>query len=230
MQKSESIKNIVPAIISVMRDVKGMEKNSKVGSGANSYDGTKDQDVKEVFNEVMAEYGLCIVPTGVNETTDINTWTEKTQYGDKQRQNVFTRVTTSYLLMHVSGEWIELAGYGHGADPQDKSAGKATTYALKNVLLYSFLTPVGKIDDTDTTHSDDLPIKKPQQMTPKQATPPQKQHFVTQVTMNVVKSWKGGTFSKMNGKDTIWVDGVEYWMTPEQSEKLKKDPRYKDIK
>ena len=51
---------------------------------------------------------------------------------------------------------MQIAGYGHGVDPQDKGAGKATTYALKNALLYTFLTPVGKIDDTDTTHSNDI--------------------------------------------------------------------------
>ena len=54
-----------------------------------------------------------------------------------------------------------MASDGHGVDPQDKGAGKATTYSLKNCLLYTFLTPVGKIDDTDTTHSDDIkpPVK-----------------------------------------------------------------------
>jgi hypothetical protein len=66
--------------------------------------------------------------------------------------------------LHESGESVELAGYGHGVDPQDKGAGKATTYALKNCLLYTFLTPVGKIDDTETTHSNDIaapaPVKK----------------------------------------------------------------------
>jgi hypothetical protein len=53
-----------------------------------------------------------------------------------------------------------LAGYGHGVDSQDKGAGKATTYAMKNMLLYSFMTPVGKIDDTETTHSEDISIKR----------------------------------------------------------------------
>ena len=62
------------------------------------------------------------------------------------------------MLLHTSGESIELAGYGHGVDPQDKGAGKATTYALKNTLLYTFLTPVGKIDDSDTEHSQDKPV------------------------------------------------------------------------
>ena len=48
------MKNISKAIIKVMQEVKGMEKNSRVGSGNMAYNGTKDQDVKEVFNDVLA--------------------------------------------------------------------------------------------------------------------------------------------------------------------------------
>lgn len=143
---------IALAIIAVMQEVKGMEKNSTVGSGNYAYNGTKDQDVKEVFNTALANNGLCILPTDIQETTDVNRW----EANGKQKQNVFTKVVTKYLLLHSSGESIELAGYGHGVDSQDKAAGKATTYALKNCLLYTFLTPVGKIDDTETTHSNDI--------------------------------------------------------------------------
>jgi hypothetical protein len=145
------MKNLAKAVIAVMKEVKGMEKNSRVGTGNSAYDGTKDKDVKEVFNEKLAEHGLCILPTGIEETTQIDRWIDP-QYGG-QKQSVFTKVTTKYLLLHESGESQEIFGYGHGVDPQDKGAGKATTYALKNLLLYTFLTPVGKIDDTDTTHS-----------------------------------------------------------------------------
>ena len=153
------MKEISKAILNVMKEVKGMEKNSKVGAGASSYDGTKDQDVKEVFNDAMQRNGLCILPTEINESTQVDRWEESTSYGIKQKQSVFTKVTTKYLLLHESGESIELAGYGHGVDSQDKGAGKATTYALKNCLLYTFLTPVGKIDDTDLTHSNDIKQK-----------------------------------------------------------------------
>lgn len=146
------MKNISKAILSVMKEVKGMEKNSRVGTGYYAYDGTKDQDVKEVFNEQLAKNGLCIVPTSIEEETEVSRWTED----NKQKQSVFTKVKTKYLLLHESGESIELSGYGHGVDAQDKGAGKATTYALKNCLLLSFLTPVGKMDDTDTTHSNDI--------------------------------------------------------------------------
>lgn len=144
---------LVAAIIKVMQAVKGMEKNSKVGSGNYGYSGTKDQDVKEVFNTALAENGLCIVPTDIQEETKIDRWMDG---NGKPKQSVFTKVKTKYFLMHTSGQYVELSGYGHGVDTQDKGAGKATTYALKNCLLYTFLTPVGKIDDTETTHSEEI--------------------------------------------------------------------------
>lgn len=155
------MKNIAIAINEVMRAVKGMEKNSVVGAGKTSYSGTKDSDVKEVFNEHLAKNGLSMMPIDIQEETEISSWIEETKYGPKRKQSVFTKVKVKYLLLHESGESIKLCGYGHGVDSQDKGAGKATTYAMKNCLLYTFLTPVGKIDDTDTTHSNDIevPIK-----------------------------------------------------------------------
>jgi len=157
------MKNISKAIIAVMQDVKGMEKNSSVGSGKNAYNGTKDQDVKEVFNTALVNHGLCILPIDIQEETKIDRWEGQDPWkADKKKmfQSVFTKVKTKYLLLHESGESIELSGYGHGVDPQDKGAGKATTYALKNCLLYTFLTPVGKIDDTETTHSEEIETPK----------------------------------------------------------------------
>ncbi len=155
------MKNLAKAIIQVMKEVKGMEKNSNVGSGRNSYNGTKDQDVKEVFNDALAKNGLCILPIDIKEETRVDRWEQEYNGQKQQKQSVFTKVTTKYMLLHESGESIELAGYGHGVDPQDKGAGKATTYALKNCLLYTFLTPVGKIDDTETTHSENIPTPQP---------------------------------------------------------------------
>ena len=151
------MKNLAKAVIQVMAEVKRMEKTSNVGAGRNSYKGTKDQDVKEVFNNALEKAGLCMIPISIEDTVQVDRF--ETEYnGQKQtKQSVFTTVKTKYLLLHTSGESIEVAGYGHGVDPQDKGAGKATTYALKNALLYTFLTPVGKMPDTDETHSDEIP-------------------------------------------------------------------------
>ncbi len=139
-----------------MQEVKGIDKSMTVGSGTYSYKGVSDQVVKEILQPAMIKNGLSIVPTNVEAKVTTDRWVD----GGKQKQSTFTEVTTEYLLIHSSGESIKLAGYGHGVDNQDKGAGKATTYALKYALLYTFLIPTGKIDDADTTHSDEVEVPK----------------------------------------------------------------------
>lgn len=156
---------ITKAILAVMDEVKGIEKTMDVGTGQSSYKGVSDKVVKEVLRPAMIKNGLVIVPTAVEAKATTDRWEETIQYGSnppqtKQKQSTLTEVTTKYLLVHSSGESIELAGYGHGVDSQDKGAGKATTYALKMALLYTFLIPTGKIDDADSTHSDDMDVPK----------------------------------------------------------------------
>ena len=153
---------LAKAVLSVMNDVKGMEKKSKVGTGSSTYDGTRYVDVAEVFNDSMVKNGLVILPIDIQEEVKIDRWGEEDPWSKtepkamNQKQSVFTKVVVKYLLLHESGESQQLVGYGHGVDTQDKGAGKATTYALKNCLLYTFLTPVGKIEDTDKTKSREI--------------------------------------------------------------------------
>lgn len=157
------MKNLVKAILAVMKDVENIDKNMSVGTGTSSYKGVSDKDVKLAIGKSMQKHGLVMLPIGIEPTVKIERWEEETYYngqksGVKTKQSVFTEVKTKYILMHDSGESQIIEGYGHGVDSQDKSAGKATTYALKNTLLYSFLVPTGSIDDTDTKHSEDHPI------------------------------------------------------------------------
>lgn len=155
------MKLISQAILEVMKEVKNVEKTMNVGTGQSSYKGVSDKVVKEVLQPAMAKHGLSILPIAVEAKTTTERWEESSTYNNqpqvKQKQSTFTEVTTKYLLLHSSGESIELAGYGHGVDSQDKGAGKATTYALKYALLYTFLIPTGKIDDADNEHSEELP-------------------------------------------------------------------------
>lgn len=161
------MKNLAKAIINVMNDVKGIDKSMTVGSGNHSYKGVPDQEVKKIIGTSMAKNGLSILPIGVEPKTTISRWEESQVWNGKetikQKQSVFTEVVTKYLLLHESGESQEISGYGHGTDPQDKGAGKSTTYALKYALLYTFLVPTGKIDDTDTTHSNSIATPTPKQ-------------------------------------------------------------------
>lgn len=158
------MKNLTKAILSVMREVKGIDKSMTVGTGSTSYKGVSDQEVKKIIGEAMAKNGLVLLPISVEPKTEVSRYEEESTWNGKtsvrQKQSVFTEVRTRYMLMHESGESVEIEGYGHGTDSQDKGAGKATTYALKYTLLYTFLVPTGKIDDTDATHSDNIDTPK----------------------------------------------------------------------
>lgn len=153
--------NLAKAIIEVMKEVEGIEKNSNIGTGTNAYKGVSDQDVKKTIGASMAKHGLCILPLETNAKVRVDRWEESYNGGQpKPKQAIFTEVEPKYLLLHTSGESQVVSGYGHGVDSQDKSAGKATTYALKNLLLYMFLVPTGKLEDTDNKHSDDMEVPK----------------------------------------------------------------------
>ena len=142
--------NLVAAILQVMDQVKNIEKNSTVGVGQNAFNAVSDKDVKFKVGQAMTNAGLVVVPISVEPTAHVERFPDP--YNEKKRKKeVFTEVKTKYLLMHESGEKIEFAGYGQGVDSQDKSAGKATTYALKYALLYLFMIPTGTIADADKT-------------------------------------------------------------------------------
>jgi hypothetical protein len=161
-KKEETAKpcTLVQAIVNVMKEVKSIEKNLNVGEGRSSYKGVADKDVKHQIGEAMSRNGLCILPIEIEPKITVERWVEETNYGPKTKQSVFTEVKTKYVILHESGESMEIVGYGHGVDSQDKSAGKATTYALKYALLYAFMVPTGTIDDADNTHSNDQPTGK----------------------------------------------------------------------
>lgn len=158
------LENLAKAVIAVMKSVKGIDKGMTIGTGSSSYKGVSDKDVKNIIGETMQENGLCILPIGVEAKTQIDRWEEIVTWNGvsapKTKQSVLSEVTTKYLLLHESGEYVEIAGYGHGIDPQDKAAGKATTYALKYTLLYTFMVATGKIDDADNEHSDSKDVPK----------------------------------------------------------------------
>ena len=169
------MKELIEAVNKVMSSVENVDKSMTIGSGQNAYKGVSDKDVKLLFNKAMRDNGLAIFTTKIEPTTTVerweavDPWSKSTPKDVKMYQSVFTEVLVTYELHHVSGQSIQLQGYGQGIDPQDKSAGKATTYALKYTLLYNFLVATGHIDDTDSTHSDSIPTQQTK-ATPKSDT------------------------------------------------------------
>jgi hypothetical protein len=160
------------AIIATMAALRGgIKKNSTVGTGSYAYKGVSDMDVKNAIGTAMSENGLSMIPIEITPILKVESWTA----GDKIKNQIFCEVKTKYLLIHgESGQNITVEGYGHGIDSADKAAGKATTYALKYALLYTFMVPTGDIDDTDSTHSEEQPqkpVNKPQSRPPQANTP-----------------------------------------------------------
>jgi hypothetical protein len=152
------MKQLAQALNEVMKEVKGIEKNLTVGIGKSSYSGVADKDVKLIIGSAMQKHGLSIIPIDIEPQVQVDRWEETYNGVVRNKQQVFTSVKTKYLLLHTSGESVEVAGYGHGVDSQDKSAPKATTFALKNALLYLTMAPTGVIDgDFDHSNSTSVP-------------------------------------------------------------------------
>ena len=166
---SENKTDLYKAILEVMNEVKGIDKSMTVGSGSNAYKGVSDKDVKNIIGASMQKHGLILLPKAYHPETTVERWEEDVTWNGKTskktKQSVFVEMSSMYELIHAeTGQSKDIPAYGHGIDPQDKAAGKATTYALKNALLYMFLVPTGSIDDTDKEHSNDKPTPqaKPQ--------------------------------------------------------------------
>lgn len=157
----ESKKELYQAISKVMAEVKSIDKSMTVGEGKNSYKAVSDKDVKLIVGEAMQKHGLIMLPVSYETELNVERWEEENQWGKKMKQNVFVEAKCMYEIIHCdTGQSRLIPAYGHGIDPQDKAAGKATTYAMKTALLYAFMIPTGSIDDTDKTHSNSIETPK----------------------------------------------------------------------
>lgn len=206
------MKNLITAVNKVMEEVQNIYKNTTVGQGRSAYKAVKDSDVKETLRPLMTKHGLAIFQTEVNEEVTVERWQE----GDRVKQSVMTKVTPKYMLYHVSGECIELMSHGHGIDSQDKSAGKATTYALKQLLLYTFMVTVDNIDDADPEHSDQKPVPK---------TDNNYEFIQREIKPSELDDGKGWNGKVYKG-NIIYINKVGIKLTASQLSTLKKHSRY----
>jgi hypothetical protein len=207
-------KEISKAIIAVMTEVNNIGKNTTVWEWRNAYKAVSDKDVKEAIRTSMWKNWLCIMSTWIQSKIQIDRWEEddtynkQAPYPKKTKQSVFTEVESKYLLLHTSWESIELAWYGQWVDTQDKGAGKATTYALKNVLINLFLVPTG--EDTDNTHSDSYAVPK---------TKTEKQVYKWKLdVMDYVTRVKEE--DDVNALDSIYKEFIAEWPSEKQKEWL----------
>ncbi len=125
-------------LLSVYESVQKVTKDLTIKMRSGSYKVLSEKMVLGAIRPELVKNKLIIVQTGAQ--------------GDKTGN--ITRVNTKYQIIDTeSSEFIEMAGYGEGSDSQDKGAGMAQTYALKNALMKTFMLISG--DDSDNVSSDD---------------------------------------------------------------------------
>jgi hypothetical protein len=155
-------------MFNVMNDSEAIEKNMEVGTGKNAYKAVSEATILNMIKPLFKKYELIIFPISGDIKDHCMTW-DKTDYDGKTSQalRAMTELKVTYRILDVeSGEFQDVVGFGNGADTQDKGAGKAFTYSLKNVLSKTFMLFSG--EDTDNEHSDDIgkSHKTPQQSKP----------------------------------------------------------------
>ena len=157
----------------VMCDSEAIEKTMTVGSGNNSYKAVSEAAMLNLVKPLFKKHKLIVFPIEGDIKDNAMTWEKTDTYKGTVKQDLraITELKVMYKIVDIeSGESEILVGFGNGADPQDKGAGKAFTYSFKNMLSKTFMLFSG--EDTDNTHSDDINIEKPPKNTTTGTTPP----------------------------------------------------------
>ena len=136
---SENNGEIVAALVAAALEIGPVNKSGKAAQQMGGYSFRTIDDVVNACSGPMARNGLVIIPA-ISET-------KSESWNDKWRKE-YARYR--FRLMHVSGEWIETEMVAQALDHGDKALGKATSYALKEMLCRMFLIPTG--DDTENTN------------------------------------------------------------------------------
>jgi len=144
-------------MFSVMNESEAIEKLMTVGSGNNSYKAVSEASMLNLVKPLFKKYKLIIFPVNGDIKDNVSVWEKTDTYKGtiKNDLRAITGLKVFYKIVDIeSGENETLVGFGNGADPQDKGAGKASTYSFKNCLSKTFMLFSG--EDTDSVHSDDI--------------------------------------------------------------------------
>ena len=136
---SETYGAVVSALVKVAAEIKPVAKAGKAAQTMGGYSFRTIDDVVNACSGPLARNGLLVVPAMTETKSEV--------WNDKWRK---AYVRFRFRIMHVSGEWIETEIVGQALDNGDKGIGKATSYALKELLTRMFLIPTG--DDTENTN------------------------------------------------------------------------------
>lgn len=120
---------LVKRILKVQENAAPVLKDGSVGG---KYNFASYNAVLAAVRSLCLEQGILLAPT----------FSEYTEEGNRCNMKCTLR------LMYKD-ESLDYCSFGQGVDNQDKGAGKAQTYALKNALLQAFMLTRANEDDPD---------------------------------------------------------------------------------
>ena len=149
--------NLYKKIYDVMNESEAIEKTMTVGSGNNSYKAVSEAAMLNLVKPLFKKHRLIVFPVDGTIKDNVMVWEKTDSFKGTVKNDLraITELKVVYKIVDIdSGESELLVGFGNGADPQDKGAGKSFTYSYKTMLSKTFMLFSG--EDTDNTHSDDI--------------------------------------------------------------------------
>lgn len=146
--------NIYEKLSAISIELSAVAKNLEVGVGQNKYKAVGEADVLKAVKPLEAKYKVYSYPA--NRTIIESGQIESITYKGEVKKNLFERIEVTYRFVNMEDpkEYIDIISYGDGIDSQDKSVGKAMTYADKYALLKAYKIITG--EDPDQYASEDL--------------------------------------------------------------------------
>ena len=161
---------IYSTIAQVMKKVNAISKGRKNTQQNFAYRGI--DDVMNELHPIMAECGLFVVPTVLEE----NRTEGRTKAGSALN---YTRLKIKFTFYAGDGSSIEAVVIGEAMDSGDKASNKALAIGLKYALLQVFCIPTEDEKDPDA----ESPVMEPRQNGTQNKAPAQRKATVNNVKL-----------------------------------------------
>lgn len=162
--------NIYQRVSAITDELKTVAKNLEIEIvKGKKYSAVSEGDVLRAVKPIEFKHGVYSFPV-LREIVESKELVKKTSYGETTSQ--FMRIKTVYRFVNTDkpGDYFDIVTYGDGVDSQDKTPGKAMTYADKYALLKAYKINTG--DDPDAEASEEFVKSTITKPNPKQTEAP----------------------------------------------------------
>lgn len=146
-------RNLWQRMSAITEGFRGLEKRGTAPKEVGGYPYYTAGDVSALANQLAVKHGVQIVPSVIKHRLRIESSVQKQTFRDGTTKEVtkhafITQIglRVTYINVDDPRERDSVEFFGYGIDSQDKSIGKAQTYALKDALMKTFLGSEGGLD------------------------------------------------------------------------------------